>query len=371
VPGLIPALRSRWLVTRLLVVFAVATTLCAWAPVTARGQEGASPVGRDPWQRPFRSDSIWNMPIGDAARYVAANLPPAGAVDFDPVILLKTRAGDPVRKLVEPGSWTDRCSGRRSTGLKVRVPDGFLVADAQFEDGSWSTPNNIAAFLEPDGRTLLNTNALARCEQGGSVFGYATGDSAQDLTDLYGDGRRGSRGGSGLSGMGGALRAGELDGSEPIRHALDLLVWSRYLWWGGDRQSCFRWPALHCDGYADAEQYAGDNPALRMGSLLAIPPGQTLESVGVRSPVGRRLFRALQDYGAYVTDDSAWDAYYLGIDRKALGSFRWSEREIADVNRMVRVLQVVDDNAPSSIGGGGERRRAVLPELPAPSNLDG
>lgn len=323
---------------------------------------------RDPWYRPFRSDSIWNTPVGAAAQYVDARLPPQPFVLLDRVLLIRADERTPRQRLIRPGSWTNRCSGTSPTGEFLHLPPDLLIPDSRLEaDGSWTTPNHVAAFLAPDGRTVINTNAVARCTPGGPIYGYWTNDPSIDRSDLYGDGRLGSHGGSRLSGLGGAIRPGELSGEIEIRHALDVLISAEYMWWGnGD---CYRWPAARCDSYASADTYRGSIEALRMGALLALPPGLSPESIGVTSAVGRRLFTALQDYGAYVTDDSAWEAYYLSVDSEAIGTFEWGPTQRHEFNLMMSAIAVVDDNRPEAIGGAGLRRRPPLPELVPPETL--
>ena len=320
---------------------------------------------RDPWYRPFRSDSIWNTPIGTAARYVDARLPAQPFVLLDRVLLIRADERTPRQPLIRPGGWTSRCTGTSPTGEYLHLPSDLLIPDARLEaDGSWTTPNHVAAFLAPDGRTVINTNAVARCSPGGPIYGYWTNEPTVDRSDLYGDGRLGSHGGSRLSGLGGAIRPGELSGEVEIRHALDVLISAEYMWWGnGD---CYRWPAARCDSYASAETYGGSIEALRMGALLALPPSLTPEAIGVTSPVGRRLFAALQDYGAYITDDSAWEAYYLSVDSEAIGTFEWGPTQRHEFNLMMTSVAIVDDNRPEAIGGEGFRRRTPLPELVAP-----
>lgn len=52
-----------------------------------------------------------------------------------------------------------------------------------------------------------------------------------------------------------------------------------------------------------------------MGALLALPTGLAPEDLWVESEVGLKVFHAFQDYGAYITDDTAWDAYALCVER--------------------------------------------------------
>jgi hypothetical protein len=355
--------RRRPVARCLLAIAAVATLASGASAVRIIEGDPVAVAARDPWLRPFRSGSIWNMPIGSGAVYADAGLPRAGAMALDKVILRQLSASDPARPLVRPGSWTNRCSGTIGTGVSVNIPDGWIVPDAyQRADGGWTTPNNVAALLLPDGRTLLNTNAVARCSAGGPVFGWQTGNAQYDRTDLYGDGRFGSHGASRLSGIGGAIRPGELSGSAPITHALDLLVWAKFLSYtnGG-----FRWPAAAADSYA-ASAYTGTRPETRMGSLLALAPALTPESLGISTAVGRKLFAAMQDYGGYITDDSAWDANYMSVDAAAVGTFSWGAAEQEDMRRIIDAASVVMNNSATSIGGGGTPRQPLLPELVPP-----
>src|SRR5258705_11796832 len=62
--------------------------------------------------------------------------------------------------------------------------------------------NNSAAFLKPDGRTLIQTQPFTRCVAGepGTTL---TDQFLFPPVDLYGDGIKGSHAGSGLSAIGG------------------------------------------------------------------------------------------------------------------------------------------------------------------------
>ena len=175
---------------------------------------------------------------------------------------------------------------------------------------------------------------------------------------LYGDGRYGCHGGSALSGVGGSLRPGELSGPDPIRHALKFNVYAkRFL-------SCtnngYRWPAYRADAYMDCSSYGGNVPAMRMGSLLALLPSVNCDTV-VSSRQARKLCVAFQDYGAYVVDDTYWDVHAIALDENAEfgdgGSFD------SDMQRLFQMLQVVDNNSPSSIGGGGTPRAPLAPPI--------
>jgi hypothetical protein len=100
--------------------------------------------------------------------------------------------------------------------------------------------------------------------------------------------------------------------------------------------------------------------------LLAIPPWMTASSLGVSTPVGLKLFAAMQDYGGYVTDDSAWATNYISVDQAAIGTFAWGGAEEAEMKRIIEAAHVVVNNGPTSVGGGGTPRQPLLPELAAP-----
>jgi hypothetical protein len=326
----------------------------------ASSGDGAS---RDAWLRPFSSHSIWNTPIGSKAQYVPAGLPiAANGVGFDDVYLIKTTSTDPAVPWLSPGAWTNRCSGSASTGQTLHLPSSLLVPDAvKRADGTFNTPNNAAVFLRPDGHTTDNTSALARCIAGGPVYGYRTGEARIDISDLYGAGTYGSHGASRLSAIGGAIRPGELSSGDPIRHVLDLVLYAKHLSYSGG--TGYRWPALSADSYANGTTYTGGVSAMKMGSLLALPVNVTAESVGITSPVALKIFHALQDYGGYVTDDSAGDVNYLGIDKAAVGTFVWGAAEQKQVDKLISMLNVVNNNSATSIGGGGKLRQPLLPAL--------
>ena len=351
--GHVRLVRVRLMLRRVAVVGVVAAAAAIGGD--HRPSTSAQAPARDPWLRPFSPTSIWNMPIGSGAQYVDAGLPEPELARLDVVILRRLSADDPAQPLVEPGDWRNRCSGTEPTGVWLNIPDDLVIEDADDDN----TPNNTAALLSPDGRTLVNTNALARCTPGGPIFGWQTGNPAIDRTDLYGDGRLGSHGASKLSAIGGAIRPGELSGEVPIQHALDLLVWGEHMHWDGDG---YRWPAESADSYA-AEEYRGDNPHVQMGSLLAIPPDVAADDLDITTDVGRRLFTALQDYGGYITDDAAWNAGYVSVDEAAIGTFPWGDPEQDDLERLFDALHVVTNSGPDSIGGGGEPRRPLLAEV--------
>jgi len=163
-----------------------------------------------------------------------------------------------------------------------------------------------------------------------------------------------------------------------LQHAVKLAIWGdRHLFFDpANSASCYRWPADRCDASApDAGSlgYHGTDPALVQGALLALPPQITADQLGLETAPGKLLFGALQDYGAYVVGNSGSDAVLLGFEALAVADFErtygyqpeseepGSEAWSADVRKMVQSLQLIANNGPSSVGGGGAPRRELAP----------
>lgn len=324
---------------------------------------------RDKHVQPFSCDSIWNMPIGANAEYISANIQPAGHISGDVDYYITTSENDPFVPWYNPDSWLKgRCSNTgKGRNDYLNVPEDLIVPDATEEE----TPNNSAAFLQPDGKTLIQMSPLTRCEVGGAVFGYVSPSYPHYHESIYGPGILGGHAGSGLSSIGGTVRLGELVSEQPIYHALKIEIYAnQYLY---NQPPGFRWPAVRADIYAYNDfygdgkmQYGGSNPALVMGSLLAIPPQVTLESLKLETIPGRKLFFALQNYGGYIVDDTLWDSHAIAIEAGAMEEFEEnfdysfnndSGAFFNDINKLFPALSIINNNTPQNIGGGGEPRQ--------------
>jgi len=292
---------------------------------------------RNKYLWPFAANSIWNMPIGSNAVYVPAGIQYAGgwggAITVDEE-LIGLNPNDPIKIL----------NGEE----RVRVPSTMS------HDGSW---NGCATFLREDNNTIVQGQPLQLSPGGNPSWDYDYSfPGSSDYLSLYGDGRGGCHGGSGLSGVGGSLRPGELSGPDPIRHVLKVNLWAkRFL---SCQQSGYRWPAYRADAYMSCSSYGGSNPALRMGSLLAVLPSVNCDAA-VTSRQARKLCKALQDYGAYVVDDTYWDVHAFAIDANA--EFGDGGTFDDDVQELFQMLYVVDNNSANNIGGGGTPRAPLAP----------
>ena len=99
-----------------------------------------------------------------------------------------------------------------------------------------------------------------------------------------------------------------------------------------------------------------------MGTLLAIPPDVSVEDLGLVSESAKKIFHTLQDYGAYIVDDTAWGSYAFAVEAG-------TERDLpsaVELNKLMQELWIVDNNGPESVGGGGTPRIPLAPHLSAP-----
>lgn len=340
------------------------------------------PQERDPLQWPFDRTSIWNMPIGSKAIYVAAHLSgrpghdpwaPMPQIDDEHIVLRPDAPLVAIFRSDAGWSGKSRCAPAGRLLAMVPIPYDYTVPDG--------VTNSSSVFLLPDRRTLMQVQPFARCGRGSA--GTALRRFAP--VDLYGDGRSGAHGGSGLSALGGSIRVGELRPDRPPRHALKINVYAREALHRCVRgHDCFRWPASTAD--ADAVIHYGSKnpftiPALKMGALLAIPVTRDLASLHLETEPGRLLAWTLQNYGAYIVDDTAGAGFAIAAENGPAGSLRTQFKNdwgfeieqrvrddtpwVRDVQRLVGALHVVDNNHPYSIGGGGTPLQPLAPQLPS------
>src|SRR5207245_1778293 len=149
----------------------------------------------------------------------------------------------------------------------------------------------------------------------------------QKAEQLDGTGFSGGHGGSKLSSIGGTIRLGELVPGGMIRHAMKVNLDAHANLFFDTSTGGFRWPATVAD-FCAPTCYGGTNPALRMGSLLALPPG--FDTSSLETDAARILARGFVDYGAYVVDNTGWSVYGLATEFSTAGSV---EQEFARSSR--------------------------------------
>jgi hypothetical protein len=306
------------------------------------------------------------MPVGSGAVYVPAHIAPPTAktlISDQDIIIMDPSA--PLTLLVHSGGgWGgNRCTASGSALISAPIPTGFVVPS--------NGHNNALAVLMPDGQTVVQGQPFARCSAGGPATLLALAPS----DNLYGDGILGAHGGSGLSSLGGTIRLNELVPGGEIRHALKVNLDAATDLYPSPG---FRWPAIRHDSCAPG-CYGGSVPALEMGSLLAIPTSVNISALGLETAPARMLAWTLQNYGAYVADNTAQSAFSIETEDSPNGSVvtqfqqtwgfpfqaaagngtPWSH----DINVILANLAVVANNGPASIGGGGSPVQPLAPPI--------
>jgi hypothetical protein len=269
--------------------------------------------------------------------------------------------------------WTgkNRCIPTGGSIARVPIPKEFYVFN--------SRKNNVAVFLLPDGRTMVHTQPFTKClgENPTSLVKF-------DPVDLYGDGRIGSHGGSGLSGIGGSLRIGELrPNGDPPRHVLKVNVYAKEaLYRCATKSECATWPALNADSYAVGHYGAIGATApfeMKMGALLAIPTSYNLATMKLETQPAKMLAWTLQNYGAYIVDDTFTPGFAINAEHGPDGSFQaqfeydWGFKLeqrvrdntpwVRDMQRILQALHVVTNNSAHSVGGPGIPLQPLAPEI--------
>jgi hypothetical protein len=340
------------------------------------GEPGPVPSIREVRLWPFSSASIWNTPVGSKAEYVPSGLQPDpywGSFAQEIVVVLTPEA--PLTDVYENlKDWSDSSAGARCP------QEGKLITRLPMPN-DWSyphekgLPDGVAAILLPDKRTLYQTQPFHRCVAGS----YATSHYEYDKVDIYGDGRFGAHGGSGLSSLGGTIRIGELVPGGAIRHAMKVSVNNQlYLAYNNDGSGGYRWPARKSDGGANTN-YQGKVPALEMGALLALKPD--FDVLRLRTEPARIIATAFKNYGAYVVDETGGQMVILNLERGPAGQvksefksewgYEFNQAKSRpngnafgeDMAKLWPALQVVNNNTVSSIGGGGTPIVERAPEV--------
>jgi len=228
----------------------------------------------------------------------------------DPDVIILTPNATVTAVYYNADGWSggSRCTPQGNVLFDAPIPDTFVVPGAGSTNPDGTTPNYATAILMPDGHTLSQGQPFARCTAGGPATMWWS-----VTNDLYGTGIDGGHGGSGLSSLGGTIRFGELVPGGVIRHVMKINLYGLNNYYYDGTTHGYRWPASQADGCASS-CYGGMTPALRMGSLLGIPASVNIDSLGLETEPAKILARALQDYGAYTVDDTAWSVYAIATE---------------------------------------------------------
>src|SRR2546422_304354 len=315
---------------------------------------------------------------------------PARGMTMDPDVLILNSSAPITPVYLNSDAWTgrSRCGIQGGVLFEAPIPAGFVVPGAS----PGSTPNHAVAILDADGKTLIQGQPYTHCTADGPVTMWWFQKDEQ----IDGTGVSGGHGGSKLSSIGGTIRLGELVPGGMIRHAMKVSLDAHANLFFDTSTGGFRWPATVAD-FCAPTCYGGTNPALRMGALLALPPG--FETSSLETDAARILARGFLDYGAYVVDNAGWSVYGLDTEFSTAGSV---EQEFArswgfsmtpaakdvpwarDMDRIFGALAVVDNwnlanwqsvsASGGTLGAGlGAPRTAWAPPLlaiPTPAPFD-
>jgi hypothetical protein len=269
---------------------------------------------------------------------------------------------DPVRKIYS-ANWAGSLKGSGEF-IERRIPDAAVPSPDS--DGDM-------LVISSDHSTILEFYRAVRLPNGNLQVANADEVALKGMGDI-------GIVTNGMSLTGGNIRAGELNTG--IKHALAFTaspkMWNRYAPGG----QTFVWPARRADGYASKPPPDGYGLSgnLHMGSLVAIPPTVNVKALGLETPEGLVIARALQDYGAYgaTTGGSGtrivfrfdYAAYKAGDLNSLLAKWTAFDR---DLNRIARQLHVVVNShqngqdpmlGPTEGTAGGAPRTSFASDFP-------
>ena len=295
-------------------------TLLATAAAEPVAQNQAATALRAPTEFalgevPFALTSSWNTPVPANAVYTALNWPaPTGynytvAWDsYSPAVYLSSPS-DPLVQVTHRAGW-----GYPEGVLRIRIPaaaTGAAGTDGELVVIDGDTVHSFWQFNRTSPKT-----ATAQSYGAANVL---TGNGWGSKSPFFGAGTTAA----GSSMMAGLLIQAETDAGQ-INHALQLSTNS----------------LLTKPGYT-GEAISGDGKnssgLFQEGARLAIPPGTAMPSA--ISPLGQKVFRAYQKYGAYVIHvahgTSHLRAQSNAYDKATIAALR------RDMNTLTPLLQMV------------------------------
>lgn len=242
------------------------------------------PLTRVAFQRPFTSDSPWNLPIASSATFADDPNIRVGSANINSVAwTTRIRQAKDTDPLVT-------CTGGNLGTIQLRVPAG--VAASNGTDGTLD-------IVAPDGHTHWDFYKFIRIDDTHATYVVCRQTALSDVLTGTGWGAGGVWAGTTAAAacyMGGVLRSEELQlpGIDRIRHALQCALDLPQLKAGSVQSQTWQWPAISSDGSLWT-QYAGTIP---IGALLAIPPAVDIMAL-VSNADARALAWALQNFGVY------------------------------------------------------------------------
>jgi hypothetical protein len=296
---------------------------------------------RDAAHWPFASDSPWNTALGSEANYATIMSPkfsPTKGANFN-----VSSWSIPVYTALPTDPWRSFFDADAPTKIIAMLRTPTNAAPDTQADGTLAVIDGAQAVEMWQARKLSNGNWTA---------------SAAVLTDLTGrgfyDSYHGIRAG-GMSALGGLIRRDELLALN-IPHALAIAVQPLALNRNAPGGKAWVWPASWADGTTNPGGSYSTGGNLHMGSLLAIPPSVRLDTLGL-SPQGLAIARALQDYGAYISETGGGNVIYYAEPASA----DIVTTDGGELGKLTPYLKVITHHTAVDIGGGGVRRANPAP----------
>jgi hypothetical protein len=268
--------------------------ICEPGEATTCSQDcGSNSACRQAWQWPCSPDSMWNLPIGNAAQYSSKSDPRVVSLNRHNRINLNTVSwGIAVYKGVTTHpditlkpSTSYSSYNWNGKNIIVKGPPGMQVPYASGK--VYDLDDGFINIVQPNDRTDYETSFAEKPASDATTI--KTGPVY--TWDLHGT----CRADNGFNGgyfagptLAGLIRRWEMEGTNEVRHALHLGLCSDQLKKG------YIWPATFEDHFSD--QYSGTVP---VGTVFAIPPSVDIESLGLNQ-YSRKIAYALQRYGAIV-----------------------------------------------------------------------
>ncbi len=280
---------------------------------TPRRTEPTASGGFRLGQRPFASSSSWNTPVAATARYTPLAWKGSFGVNWEvytPAVHV-AKDSDPLVGVRIPVTWN-----WPAQTLRIRIPRA--VSGAQGTDGELLVINGDTVHNFWQFQRTSDTTATAAAYGRTSLV---TGTGWADPVTKRGAGIVATA----SSQLAGLLVQAETDAGE-IRHALHLAVAVN----------------LNRPG-STGEALGGDGTSatgiMQEGQRLAIPPSTSMPP-GL-SPLGRKVFRALQTYGAFDVDNGDYTTTLMRAQANAYAAATIAALR-RDVPRLLPLLQRVD-----------------------------
>jgi len=260
---------------------------------------------------PFAPTSIWNRTIPSTAVYTDVSDALWGSPENSPAqiyldlitILYVDPHLTPVNIRLD-NNWDYPYRTQPASGTLYQRKLGATAGVKE----STTNSNGIVVIVDP---------LTGRTDEGGAMFRDQGSNDLlifQDRPALHynvftGSGLYDGVRGSGMSGLGGVIRAGEIN--TVIPHAIAIMTSGRIY----SKNTCYIWPATRCDSIAKDPTYGykGPNNAYTLGTLLAIPSSINLSTIKLKTMQGYTIAIAAQKYGIYVVDSSAATGNRVGL----------------------------------------------------------